>query len=72
MPTGTIASINSDRGYGFISHDGVRGDTFFHCSVLTGGLVFSSDIVGSRVQFDIGVDPRSGRERAQQVRPESV
>lgn len=36
MTTGTIKSVLRDKGYGFISREGVEKDLFFHFSDLVG------------------------------------
>lgn len=65
--TGTIKAI-TDRGFGFITPDEpTKPDVFFHASAL-----LDTDIdllsIGDRVSYATGEDPRTGRERAVQVR----
>ena len=71
MATGTIKSIQDQRGFGFISPDDAPGsdDLFFHhTSVRDGG--FEQLRVGQRVEFEMGSDPRNpGRSRANNVAP---
>ena len=71
MPTGTIARLLIDKGFGFITPDGApsRGaDVFFHQSALQDG--FIADLhEGQRVEFDVEPDPRHPeRSRAANVR----
>lgn len=69
MTQGTIARINSDRGFGFIAPDGGSQDLFFHQSAVE-GRGFDQLQEGQRVEFEAGTDPRNpGRSRAEQVRP---
>jgi CspA family cold shock protein len=59
---GKIATWNSERGFGFVEHDG-GADIFVHCSDLSDR---SRDHlpVGTRVSFDIAPPARSGKPRA--------
>lgn len=67
MPHGQVIRINVDRGFGFIGQqDGP--DQFFHCGDLHADLPFDDQLNGRRVQFDIGHDARSGKDRAVNVR----
>lgn len=63
---GYVKKICADRGFGFIHH--ADGDIFCHVTALSPDLVFDERLEGMEVSFDIGTDPRSGRERAQNVR----
>ena len=65
--TGTIRRVMSN-GYGFIVPDGTRESVFFHCRVLRLGVTFEHLAPGMRVDYDLGIDPRSGREQAIAVR----
>jgi CspA family cold shock protein len=68
MAQGTIRSIRSDRGFGFITPDDGADDIFFHNSAVT-GRVFDQLQEGQRVEFDPGTDPRDARRtRATNVR----
>jgi CspA family cold shock protein len=67
MAKGTIKFYNADRGFGFIKPDGGGADVFVHVSAVPVGLTLSE---GQRVTFEVGVDRKSGRSRAEQVEPE--
>lgn len=51
MQTGTIARL-TDRGFGFISREGVDKDLFFHANELQ-GVEFNELKEGDQVQFEI-------------------
>lgn len=59
---GRIKNWNRDRGYGFIRADNGR-DIFTHISQT--GFLIPKD--GSRVSFDIGENPRTGKPEAKNV-----
>jgi cold shock protein len=64
MLTGTIKRFYGDRGFGFIRPDDGSDDVFFHV-LVTGGVTLAER---DRVEFEMGIDPKTGRERAQAVR----
>jgi CspA family cold shock protein len=66
---GKIVRLVRDRGFGFIRADSGQ-EIFFHATGLTSGN-FESLHEGEAVEFDVEPDPRSNRERAVNVRPES-
>lgn len=49
---GTIKTIVSDRGFGFIARDGETKDLFFHSKDLE-GVAFDDLKVGDAVTFEI-------------------
>ena len=71
MATGTIKTIRTERGFGFLVPEGTQGrdDLFFHHSaVVDGG--FDQLREGQRVTYEEGTDPRDpSRRRAVNVRP---
>lgn len=67
MAIGTIARL-TERYFGFVRPEGGGEDLFFHGSAVRGG-GFDSLRVGQRVEFDTEADPRTGRDRAANVRP---
>ena len=69
MATGTIKTLISDKGFGFISTTGSRNDElFFHSSAVLDGN-FDTLQVGQTVSFDQEPDPRNpSRSRAKNVR----
>lgn len=68
MANGTIKKLVGDRGFGFIAEDG-NGEIFFHRSAVAGD-GFDTLREGQRVTFDRGKDPRSDRDRAENVTAE--
>jgi len=57
--------FTAEKGYGFLKPDDGEPDVFFHISaVVQGGAEIAK---GDNVEFDLGVDPRSGRSRASRV-----
>ena len=70
MPQGTIKTLVSDRGFGFIlPQDGEVSakDLFFHRSDVTGGR-YEELRVGQQVEYDLGRDERRGTPKATSVR----
>ena len=55
---GTIKTILSDKGFGFISREGETKDLFFHSKELS-GVTFEELKVGDEVTFDV-VDSEKG------------
>ncbi len=52
MNTGTIKTLISDKGFGFISREGEAKDLFFHSKELK-GVTFDELKVGDTVTFEI-------------------
>jgi len=50
--TGTIKTILTDKGFGFIKTEGEAKDTFFHRDALV-GVTFEELKVGDALTFDI-------------------
>jgi cold shock protein len=68
MTQGTINSLRTDKGFGFITSDQDRRDIFFHRNDVE-GTAFDALREGQRVEFTPGQDPRNpGRSRAEHVR----
>ena len=65
MPEGTVKLFNPDRGYGFIKPDAAAADVFFHVSDVAEQAAL---LPGQRVQYDMGVDKKTGKGKAVQVR----
>jgi CspA family cold shock protein len=65
MPTGTIARLLIDKGFGFIQ--GERGELFFHHSALEGTQIEALRI-GQKVTYEEGRGPKG--PRAEKVRPQ--
>lgn len=61
MPTGKIARLVKDKGFGFIQADGDnKGDLFFHHSALI-SYSFDSLKEGQKVEFEMGKGPKGPR-----------
>lgn len=63
---GKIIRLVRDRGFGFIKTEDGQ-ETFFHRTAIADG-DFDSLAGTESVEFDMGTDQRSGRERAVNVR----
>jgi len=62
--TGKIKMFNNEKGFGFIKPDDGGVDVFFHVSALREG----DEIVRDKaVSFEMGVDPKSGKNKAVSV-----
>jgi CspA family cold shock protein len=68
MAQGTIKSLRTDRGFGFIAPDSGGQDIFFHSSAVEHP-TFDELREGQRVEYEAGADPRNpSRARAEHVR----
>lgn len=63
---GKIIRLVRDRGFGFIRDDDGK-EVFFHSSAVKDG-IFDSLSEGGLVEFEMGRDANSNRERAINVR----
>lgn len=63
MATGTVKWYNSTKGYGFIAPDGGGQDVFVHASAIEASELSSLD-EGQKLDFEVEVDARSGKESA--------
>lgn len=74
MATGTIQSIRTERGFGFIRPENGSSDNelfFHHSAVADHG--FDNLREGQRVSYEEGADPRDPkRRRAVNVQPEQA
>jgi CspA family cold shock protein len=66
MATGTVKFFNQDKGFGFITPDAGGPDVFVHVSAL-GGQGSLRD--GDKVSYDVGQDRKTGKSKAENVRP---
>ncbi len=57
MATGTIKKLISDRGFGFITGEGLEKDLFFHSKDLK-GVTFEELREGDALSFDITDSPK--------------
>ncbi len=62
---GTVQSVHSDKGFGFIKDEQGR-QWFFHKSAVTGGS-FHELNVGARVQFEPGQGEKGPRANVVQI-----
>ena len=70
MAQGTIKSLISDRGFGFILPEQRQADSkdlFFHRSDMQGSS-FEALSVGQQIEYDLGRDERKGTPKATNVR----
>lgn len=67
MATGTVKFFNSDKGFGFITPEDGGSDVFVHVSSLlqAGGSLRD----GQKVSYEIGQDRKTGKAKAENVRP---
>ena len=65
MATGTLKKWFEEKGFGFLRPDEGGDDVFVHISALPPGTQCAE---GMRLRYDLGRDPRSGKERAANVR----
>jgi CspA family cold shock protein len=64
MPAGKIKMFNENKGFGFIKPDDGGVDVFFHVSALRDGDEVTE---GKVVNFEMGVDQKSGKTKAVSV-----
>lgn len=65
MNKGTVKFFNTLKGFGFIKNDETAEEIFVHVSALNDGVKELSE--GQKVTYDIGKDPRSNKDRAENV-----
>jgi cold shock protein len=63
MLSGRIKMFDEEKGFGFITSDH-GDDVFFHVSALLDGDDISP---GKAVNFEVGIDKKTGRVRAKTV-----
>ena len=66
MPTGKVKFFTADKGFGFITPEAGGPDVFVHVSALQYGDVLRE---GQSVSYDIGQDRKTGKSKAENVRP---
>jgi CspA family cold shock protein len=62
---GTVKFFNQDKGFGFITPDNGGQDVFVHISAVQGGSLRD----GQAVSYEVGQDRKSGKSKAENVRP---
>ncbi|MFI3905669.1 MULTISPECIES: cold-shock protein [Brucella/Ochrobactrum group] len=67
MAIGTVKFFNHDKGFGFITPEDGGSDVFVHVS----GLVQAGGSLGEgqKVSYEIGQDRKTGKSKAENVRP---
>lgn len=67
MATGMVKFFNSDKGFGFITPESGGSDVFVHVTGLAqaGGSLGE----GQKVSYEIGQDRKTGKAKAENVRP---
>ncbi|MBD9454683.1 cold-shock protein [Rhizobium sp. RHZ02] len=65
MANGTVKFFNQDKGFGFITPDNGGPDVFVHISAVPGGSLRD----GQNVSYDLGQDRKTGKSKAENVRP---
>lgn len=63
MHKGTIKTVISDKGFGFITEPGNPQDVFFHHSSLPKGMTLHELTIGDTVTFEIETGPRGVNAR---------
>jgi CspA family cold shock protein len=63
MSTGTVKTIVSNRGFGFITSDDDGRQVFFHRSAVAAPLEFDRIAGGEKVRFEVEDDPKGPRAR---------
>ncbi|WP_082336766.1 cold-shock protein [Rhizobium ecuadorense] len=63
--TGTVKFFNQDKGFGFITPDNGGQDVFVHISAVHGGSLRD----GQAVSYELGQDRKTGKSKAENVRP---
>lgn len=66
MATGTVKFFNEDKGFGFITPENGGTDVFVHISAVQGS---GSLREGQKVSYELGQDRKTGKSRAEAVRP---
>ncbi|MBB3446810.1 cold-shock protein (plasmid) [Sinorhizobium sp. B11] len=66
MPTGKVKFFNMDKGFGFITPETGGPDIFVHVTALQYGDGLKE---GQSVSYDVGQDRKTGKAKAENVRP---
>jgi CspA family cold shock protein len=65
VANGTVKFFNQDKGFGFITPSNGGPDVFVHISAVQGGSLRD----GQNVSYDLGQDRKTGKSKAENVRP---
>lgn len=68
MTLGTVKAWVDDRGFGFVTPDGGTRDYFVHVSIVDRDLRRDHLVRGERVEFQIGIGKKSGKEEVNAIR----
>jgi CspA family cold shock protein len=66
MASGTVKFFNEDKGFGFITPENGGTDVFVHVSALQND---DSLREGQKVSYELGQDRKTGKSKAENVRP---
>ena len=66
MPSGKVKFSTPDKGFGFITPESGGTDVFVHVSALQYGDGLKE---GQSVSYDLGQDRKTGKSKAENVRP---
>ncbi|HJU03766.1 MAG TPA: cold-shock protein [Nitrospiraceae bacterium] len=66
VANGTVKFFNQDKGFGFITPDDGGQDVFVHISAVQGSGPLRD---GQKVSFEVGQDRKTGKSKAENVRP---
>jgi len=64
MNIGTVVFFNTIKGFGFIKNDETEVEIFFYVSAIVGASILYE---GQKVYYDVGKDPKSYRDRAENI-----
>ena len=65
MNTGTVKFFNTVKGFGFIKNNETEVETFVHVTALNNDVKELQE--GQQVTYNVGQDPKSNRDRAENV-----
>lgn len=66
MAIGTVKFFNQDKGFGFITPENGGADVFVHISAVQGSGLLRD---GQQVSYELGQDRKTGKSKAEDVRP---
>lgn len=65
VANGTVKFFDQDKGFGFLTPDNGGPDVFVHISAVQGGSLRD----GQKVSYELGQDRKTGKSKAENVRP---
>lgn len=66
MANGTVKFFAQDKGFGFITPDDGGQDVFVHVSAVQNSALLRE---GQKVSYEVGQDRKTGKSKAENVRP---